>query len=235
MTWHKRGFAFLAASAICVGSLLVGLNAISDPLPPDTTYRPLPTRPLSEVKADDEAQKPAVMSRQSDLLNRRYDFADRPMSGVMMSGGRKGVQAGVRVKLPPGATWEGLAEMSPTEIRERGLLPAGFLPLPHVKRATGGQVFPDRQIDEIRRQETRELRRFDVNFDVPDHLILEFPPPLFLTTQPHLGDVSRGRLLTIKNFYELMNGIITPVQMEGDGGRAIVAARTGRSTCFDAA
>jgi hypothetical protein len=66
-------------------------------------------------------------------------------------------------------------------------------------------------------------------------LILEFPPPLFLTTQPHLGDVSRGRLLTIKNFYELMNGIITPVQMEGDGGRAIVAARTGRSTCFDAA
>jgi hypothetical protein len=124
MTWHKRGFAFLAASAICVGSLLVGLNAISDPLPPDTTYRPLPTRPLSEVKADDEAQKPAVMSLQSDLLNRRY---------------------------PPGATWEGLAEMSPTEIRERGLLPAGFLPLPHVKQATGGQVFPDRQIDEIRR------------------------------------------------------------------------------------
>ena len=33
--------------------------------------------------------------------------------------------------------------------------------------------------------------------------------------QPHLGDVSRGQLLTIKNFYELMNGIITPVQMEG--------------------
>jgi cytochrome c peroxidase len=215
MTRYRRGFAFLAASALCVGTLLVGLNAISDPLPPDTTYRPLPTRPLSEVKADDEAQKPAVMSRQSDLLNRRYDLADRSMPGVMMSGGRKAVQAGVRVKLPPGATWEALAEISPAEIRERGLLPAGFLPLPHVKHATGGQVFPDRQIDEIRRQETRELRRFDVNFDLPEHLTPEFPPPLFLTTQPHLGDVSRGRLLTIKNFYELMNGIITPVQMEG--------------------
>jgi cytochrome c peroxidase len=215
MTRYRRGFAFLVASALCVGSLLVGLNAVSDPLPPDTTYRPLPTRPLSEVKADDEAQKPAVMSRQSDLLNRRYDLADRTMPGVMMSGGRKAVQAGVRVKLPTGATWEGLAEMNPAEIRERGLLPAGFLPLPHVKHATGGQVFPDRQIDEIRRQETRELRRFDVNFDLPEHLTPEFPPPLFLTTQPHLGDVSRGRLLTIKNFYELMNGIITPVQMEG--------------------
>ncbi|RUY20242.1 cytochrome B6, partial [Mesorhizobium sp. M7A.F.Ca.CA.001.13.2.1] len=43
----------------------------------------------------------------------------------------------------------------------------------------------------------------------------EFPPPIFLTTHPELGDVSRGDLLTIRNFYEYMNGIITPVQMEG--------------------
>jgi cytochrome c peroxidase len=95
--------------------------------------------------------------------------------------------------------------MRPEEIRQRGLLPAGFMPLPHVKQATRGQVFPDRQIDEVRRQEDRDLRRFDVNFDLPDHLTPEFPPPIFLTTQPHLGDVSRGQLLTIKNFYELMN------------------------------
>jgi cytochrome c peroxidase len=59
------------------------------------------------------------------------------------------------------------------------------------------------------------LRRFDVDFDLPDHLTPEFPPPVFLTTHPELGDVSRGQLLTIKNFYEIMNGIITPVQMEG--------------------
>ena len=65
------------------------------------------------------------------------------MPGVMMSGGGKPVQAGVRVKLPPGVTWESLAAMSPDEIRERGLLPEGFLPLPHVKQATGGQVFPE--------------------------------------------------------------------------------------------
>jgi cytochrome c peroxidase len=105
--------------------------------------------------------------------------------------------------------------MPPDEIRQKGLLPSGFLPLPHVKHATGGQVFPDRQIDEIRRQEGRDLRRFDVNFDFPDHLTAEFPPPIFLTTRPELGDVSRGQLLSIRNFYEIMNGIVTPVQMEG--------------------
>jgi hypothetical protein len=37
----------------------------------------------------------------------------------------------------------------------------------------------------------------------------------FLTSHPELGDVSRGELLTIRNFYELMVGLITPVQMEG--------------------
>jgi cytochrome c peroxidase len=205
----------LFAAALLIPGMLFSLMAASDPLPPDATYRPLPTRPFSAVKADDEAQKPRVMLRQADLLNRRYDMSDRPIAGVMMSGGRKAVQGDVRVKLPAGVTWESLAAMSPDEIRQRGLIPEGFLPLPHVKQATGGQVIPDRHIDEIRRQEARDLRRFDVNFDLPDHLTPEFPPPIFLTTQPHLGDVSRGQLLTIKNFYEFMNGIITPVQMEG--------------------
>ena len=54
-----------------------------------------------------------------------------------------------------------------------------------------------------------------MNFDLPDHLTPEFPPPIFLTTAPQLGDASRGQLLSIRNFYEIMNGIITPVQMEG--------------------
>jgi len=193
----------------------LSLTAFSDPLPPDLTYRPLPTLPFSRVKAADEAQKAAVMQRQSALLTERYDLANRPMQDLMMSGGRKPVQQGVRVKLSAGATWESLAAMSPDEIRQKGLLPPGFLPLPHVKHATGGQVFPDRQIDEIRRQEGRELRRFDVNFDFPDHVTAEFPPPIFLTTRPELGDVSRGQLLTIRNYYEVMNGIVTPVQMEG--------------------
>ena len=196
--------------------LLCGMTVqAADPLPPDTSYRPLPTLPLSQVRANDEAQKPGVMQRQQSLLAQRYDLSNNPTPNVMMSGGRKPVQAGVRVKLPSGVTWDSLAAMSPGEIREKGLLPAGFMPLPHVKQATGGQVFPNTQIDQIRTQEGRDLRRFDVDFDLPDHLTPEFPPPIFLTTHPELGDVSRGQLLTIKNYYELMVGIITPVQLEG--------------------
>lgn len=193
----------------------IGLTVFADPLPPDATYRPLPTQPFSDVKRMDEAQKPDVMKRQQALFDQRYDMSNRPLPGVMMSGGRKPVQGGVRVKLPAGMTWERLANMSPDEIRERNLFPEGFKPLPHVKQATGGQVFPTNQIAEIDRLEQRDLRRFDVDFDLPDHLTPEFPPPIFLTTHPELGDVSRGQLLSIRNYYEIMNGVITPVQMEG--------------------
>ena len=204
------GFATVIAAA-----LASAFAATSDPLPPDSTYRPLPTQPFSKVKENDEAQKPAVMERQRALLEQRYDLANRPVAGVMMSGGRKAVQQGVRVRLPEGVTWDSLAGKEPNEIREKNLLPKGFIPLPHVKQATGGQVFPDDQIRKIADDEQRDLRRFDVDFDLPGHLTPEFPPPIFLTTHPELGDVSRGDLLTIRNFYEYLNGIITPVQMEG--------------------
>jgi cytochrome c peroxidase len=209
MTRLSRGLLPLAAA------MIAGVAVAADPLPPDATYRPLPALPFHEVKAKDEAQKPEVMSRQRALLEERYDLSDRPIEGVMMSGGSKPVQGGVRVMLPAGSSWDSLAAMSPGEIRQQGLFPAGFLPLPHVKQATGGQVLPNNHIDEILRQEQRNLRRFDVDFDLPDRFTPEFPPPIFLTSHPELGDVSRGQLLTIRNFYELMNGIITPVQMEG--------------------
>ncbi|MDI4235199.1 cytochrome B6 [Bradyrhizobium sp. Arg237L] len=202
------------AAALAVASL-IAVAALADPLPPDATYRPLPTQPLDVVKALDEAQKPQVMQRQQALLEQRYDLSNRPIDNAMMSGGRKPVQDGVRVRLATGVTWDSLSAMRPDEIRQRGLLPAGFMPLPHVKQATGGQVFPNQQIDEINRQESRNIRRFDIDFDLPDQFTPEFPPPIFLTTHPELGDVSHGQLLTIKNYYQLMIGIITPVQMEG--------------------
>jgi len=63
--------------------------------------------------------------------------------------------------------------------------------------------------------EKRSLKRFDVEFDLPDHLMPEFPPPIFISTRPDLGDVSQGKLLSIDNYYEIMHGILTPVQMEG--------------------
>ncbi|SEM35269.1 cytochrome c peroxidase [Stigmatella aurantiaca] len=162
----------------------------------------------------DMKEKGGVMRRQQTLLESRYDLSNRP-SKLMMSGGRKAQQEGVRVKLPKGMTWEQLSAMNPAEIREKGLFPQGFLPLPHVKHAVGGQVFPQMEIDEIRKQEGRSLERFDVAFDVPEHLLPEFPPPIFLSQRPELGDVSQGKVLTIRNFYDIMNGKLTPVQMDG--------------------
>lgn len=147
-----------------VAAVLLGLPAVADQLPPDASYRPLPAQPLPTVRAEDEAAKPQVIHQQQQVFEQRYDLSDQPIPGVMMSGGRKPVQGGVRVKLPQGATWDSLAQMTPGEIRERGLLPAGFMPLPHVKQATGAQVFPNVEVDEIHRQEGRDLRRFDVDF-----------------------------------------------------------------------
>ena len=44
---------------------ILSLAALAEPLPPDATYRPLPTQPLDVVKAIDEADKPQVMRRQA--------------------------------------------------------------------------------------------------------------------------------------------------------------------------
>ncbi|HMA16020.1 MAG: cytochrome B6, partial [Bacteroidota bacterium] len=182
---------------------------------PPKTYMPVVEVDFDAVRAEDEAEREAVMQRQRAELERRYDLADRPADGLMMSGGRKPVQQGVRVRLPEGVTWDQLADLSPAEIRDRGLFPRGFLPLPHVKHATGGMVFPQDQIDAIREDEERDLARFDVGFDLPDHLTPEFPPPIFLTTHPDLGDVSQGEVVTRENFFTLFAGILTPVQMDG--------------------
>lgn len=160
------------------------------------------------------AQKATFAERQQRLLAERYDLSDRPVEGVTMSRG-KPVQGGVRVKLPPGVTWEELAALSPEEIRRKQLWPAGFYPLPHPHHEAGGMVFPKVQIDELRKQTGRDLTRFDLDFDLPDHLLPEFPPPIYLTTRPDLGDVSRGRLVTLANFHELFRDILNPKQLEG--------------------
>jgi cytochrome c peroxidase len=160
------------------------------------------------------AAKAGIMQRQKSLLEDRYDLSDRPASGVTMSRG-KPVQEGVRVKLSSGMTWEKLGQMSPEQIRERDVFPHGFMPLPHPNHPEGGMIFPKFHIDEIKKQEERDLTRFDLDFDLPDHVLPEFPPPIYLTTRPDLGDVSQGKLVTIENYYELFNGILNPKQIEG--------------------
>ena len=74
-------------------------------------------------------------------------------------------------------------------------------------------VFPQFHIDEINSQEDRDLTRFDLDFDLPEHFLPEFPAPIFLTTRPDLGDVSQGEQVTLMNFFRLFNGILNPKQL----------------------
>lgn len=169
---------------------------------------------FAKTMARMKAAKSEVMKRQLDLLNARYDLSDRPTHDVTMSRG-KPLQEGIRVKLHKDTTWDKLAALSPEEISEKGLFPAGFFPLPHPNHQEGGMTFPKFFIEEIKKQEGRDLVRFDLDFDLPDHFLPEFPAPIYLTTRSDLGDVSHGKLVTIDNYYELFNGILNPKQIEG--------------------
>jgi len=51
--------------------------------------------------------------------------------------------------------------------------------------------------------------------DIPDCFLPEFPPPLYLTTHPELGDVSRGVEVTYGNFFNMLNGILSAEQLDG--------------------
>jgi cytochrome c peroxidase len=180
-----------------------------------TSYQPVAIdQPFAARMAHDVAAKPGIERAHQALLEGRYDLGDHPAQGVTMERG-KPLQEGVRVKLPPGVSWEQLAAMSPDEIRERGLWPKGFLPLPHPFHPTGGFVFPKEEIDPMKRQDGRDLTRFDIDFDLPERFLAAFPPAMYLVPRPDLGDVSQGKLISLTNYYEMFNGILTPRQLEG--------------------
>ena len=141
-----------------------------------TSYMPIDIKePFSSIFSRLSAQKPEVTREHMTLLNERYDLGNRPAAGVTMDRS-KPLQEGVRVKLPVGRSWESLAAMTPEQIREQNLFPKGFYPLPHPKHSEGGFVLPHFLIDEIKRQEGRDLTRFDVDYDIPDHFLPDFPP-----------------------------------------------------------
>jgi len=202
-------FLLLSISLACFGPAYAGDMVKS-------SYAPIVmTEPFAQTMEKMKAAKPEIMKRQMDLLNERYDLSDKPAHGVMMSGGRKAVQEGVRVKLPEGVTWQTLAGMTPEQIKEKDLWPLGFFPLPHPNHPEGGMVFPKYHIDEIKKQTAVDLTRFDLDFDLPDHILPEYPPPIYLTTRQDLGDVSQGQVVTMMNYFELFNGILNPKQLEG--------------------
>jgi cytochrome c peroxidase len=159
--------------------------------------------------ARDKATKGASMTRQTNLLEERYDLAAHPDKKVAMSRG-KPIQVGPAVRLPKGMTWEKLARLTSEEIREKGLFPKGFLPLPHPKHEVGGMVFPQMELKAFPR-----LERFDIDFDLPEQFLPEFPPAIYLTTRPDLGDVSQGKVVSVDNFQEIFRGILNPKDLEG--------------------
>ena len=71
-------------------------------------------------------------------------------------------------------------------------------------------MFPKIQIEMFPR-----LERFDVDFDLPDAFLPEFPPAIFLQNRPELGDVSRGEVVSINNYFRLFKDLLTPVQLDG--------------------
>ena len=205
----------LSTIGLLLGTALLGSDrlAVAEDAP-KTSYSPVvETETFVATEKRMNADKAKIMQRQLELLKERYDLADKTADAKMSRG--KAVQAGVRVKLPKGKSWDDLAKMSPEEIRKAGDWPKGFLPLPHANHPEGGMVFPKEHIDEILKQEHRDLTRFDLDFDIPTQFLPEFPPPIYLTTHPEMGDVSQGKLVTIANFFDLFNGILNPKQIEG--------------------
>ncbi len=172
-----------------------------------SSFTPVVEEPFEVVRARDKAAKSRVNAAAQKLLEQRYDLRRRVDESVRMTRG-KPIPVGPTAKLKGGVTWEQLGRMSPDEIRQKDLFP--YLPLPHPNHPVGGMIFPQTEIKSLPRVE-----RFDLDFDLPDHFLPEFPPAIFLTTRKDLGDVSKGQLVTINNFYELFNGILNPKQLEG--------------------
>ncbi len=201
--------------ALLVAAWLASVSAQESQQRP-SSYAPVDIKEsFASIMSRMKAAKAGVMQRQTSLLNERYDLSKRVTSDVTMSRG-KPLPLGPTAKLASGLSWETLGNMPPAEIKEKGLFPKGFLPLPHPNHPEGGMIFPKMMLDQLNKMgEGNRLERFDLDFDLPEHFLPEFPPAIFLTTRPDLGDVSQGKLVTLDNYYELFNGILNPKQLDG--------------------
>jgi cytochrome c peroxidase len=153
-------------------------------------------------------QKPKLMGECKAYMEGRYDFHGKAIPDAKMSGG-KPIMFGPVARLPKAIpSWEELAKLSPEEIRKRDLFP--FKPLAHPLQTTAHMVFPQQWL-----KVHPEHERMDCDLDLPDQYLPEFPPPMFLTTHKELGDVTRGQEVTLGNYYDIFNGLLTAEQMEG--------------------
>ncbi len=208
MTTRLKLLVALGFAVALVAGLFLNPGAeAQNPKEQKSSFMPVIEEPFDVVMKRDKANKPRVMAAAKRLLESRYDLTAHTDPSVKMTHG-KPLAVGPTARVKNGVTWEQLGRMSPDEIRAKGLFP--YLPLPHVEHAVGGMIFPQMHVKVQPR-----LERFDMDFDIPEAFLPEFPPAIFLTTRPDLGDVSRGQLVTINNFYDLFNGILNPKQLDG--------------------
>src|SRR6266851_1617234 len=167
---------------------MTGFDFYRDPLgamAPGTTF--------DEIYKTAVANKPKVTALQRKLLESRYDLAPKLDPKATMSRG-KPLVVGPTARLPQGTNWDALAAMSPEEIRTKDAFPYKALPHPAQGGGLGGQVFPQMQTKMFPR-----LERYDVEYDLPEAFLPEFPPAMYLQNRPELGDVSRGEVVSINN------------------------------------
>src|SRR5674476_475657 len=161
---------------------------------------------FDQIKADRMKVKAERSKEHLTLLNNRYNLSKKTSPDVVMSGG-KPIPVGPTAKLQ-GTSWLELDKLTPEQIKMKGIFP--YKPLPFADHAEGGMLFPPMITNVLPR-----LVRFDLNFDLPEHILPDVVPPIYLTTRPDLGDVSKGQLITIDNYYEIFNGLLNPKQLEG--------------------
>jgi cytochrome c peroxidase len=199
-------------TSTCLVLVVTAVASISPAQQPAVTssYGPTnQTETFGQIKSARMAVKAGRARAHADLLSSRYVLDARThLAGppVMMSGG-KPVPAGPTAKIS-GVTWEQLGQMTPGQIKDQDLFP--YKPLPFADHAEGGMLFPNMTLNLLPR-----LTRFDLDFDLPEHILPDAAPSMYLTTRPDLGDVAKGRLVTIANYYEMFNGILNPKQLEG--------------------
>lgn len=181
---------------------ITGFDFYRDPLGADK-----PGTSFEDTMSQESAKKAEVMSAQKKLLALRYNLTPKFDPEVKMFRG-KSLVVGPTARLANGWSWKKLAETDPAEIKAKGIFP--YPSLPHPLQTNGGQVFPEMQQKMFPR-----LERFDVDFDLPEAFLPEFPPAIFLTNRPELGDVSRGQVISINNYYPIFKDILTPAQLDG--------------------
>ncbi len=153
-------------------------------------------------------QRKAVDAAARESLDRRFDLTCRPSKTRTMSRS-KSIAIGPTARLPNDVkSWEAYAALGADAMKKRDDFP--YRPLEHPLHSTAHMLFPP--------QWTRvhpEHERFDVGFDIPECFLPEFPPPLYLTTHPEMGDVTRGVEITYANYFEMFDGLLTAEQMDG--------------------